>query len=278
MKSFKQFVVESSFPRIMNMLRGDVPSVDTVAILTAENPMGQKASNKENNARMRRLKQMLKSGFLHSIPLQGGEVNIKGKYGSVENSVLVPHISRERAIQMAAHFEQETVIWGEKEQAPNGESFIRFEWIEANTPQGEKPQVEDYETLQTRDVVISGQGVQDEEDMYSFFKGRKWVIPFFGPDAAYAPGKRRVQYPEDPTAEPEPEPIQVPRYRRPAVGESVINYVAKELPDKPEIRELIEEVKELERQLYLENRTEKYRWVRRALINEALVKIQKQLD
>ena len=48
-KPWRKFLIkESGFNRIRNILLGKVASVDTVGFMTAENPMAQKLSSKEN--------------------------------------------------------------------------------------------------------------------------------------------------------------------------------------------------------------------------------------
>ena len=48
-KPWRKFILqESGFNRIRNILLGKVASVDTIGFMTAENPMAQKLSNKQN--------------------------------------------------------------------------------------------------------------------------------------------------------------------------------------------------------------------------------------
>ena len=48
-KPWRKFLIkESGFNRIRNILLGKVASVNTVGFMTAENPMAQKLSSKEN--------------------------------------------------------------------------------------------------------------------------------------------------------------------------------------------------------------------------------------
>ena len=72
---------ESGFSRVRQIMLGQVPSVDTVAILTAENPGGEKAPSSENKDLMKQFKKDLRD-------LEYGYTNIAGKFGSKENSLM----------------------------------------------------------------------------------------------------------------------------------------------------------------------------------------------
>ena len=61
------------------------------------------------------------------------------------------------------------MIWGQRQEDDEGVSF-NFEYIEGD------------DTIQTRQVSMSGRDVQDREDFYSQVKGRKFIIPFFDDD------------------------------------------------------------------------------------------------
>ena len=59
-RSYKQNIInESGFSRIRQIMLGQVPTIDQVGILTAENPDGVPATSQENNQSMRRLKGIL---------------------------------------------------------------------------------------------------------------------------------------------------------------------------------------------------------------------------
>ena len=48
LNEWRKFINESGFNRIKNILQGNVASVSTVGFMTAENPMAQKLTGKEN--------------------------------------------------------------------------------------------------------------------------------------------------------------------------------------------------------------------------------------
>ena len=174
----KELIKESGFSRVRQIMLGQVPSVDTIAILTAENPDAQPLTPAENNALMRDLKASLEA-------MRIGYTDIGGSFGSPEKSVFIMNISRDDTTILGKKFGQEAVIWAQKMRKEEGEPFFRFEYIEG------------YETVQTRDVSMGGTAVQSLDDYYSEKEGRKFVIPFF--DDAHehsspSDGGRRVSF------------------------------------------------------------------------------------
>jgi len=155
----KQHLKESGFSRVRQIMLGQVPSVDTIAILTAENPGGEKAPSSENKKLMSQFKKDLRDS-------EYGYTNIAGKFGSKESSLMIMNISRDDTIQLGQKYDQYAVIWGNKLREGD-EPFFRFEYIEND------------KTIQTRDVSLSGKSVEDRDDYYSEKDGRKFIIPFF---------------------------------------------------------------------------------------------------
>lgn len=167
-KEWKKFLIkESGFNRIMNILTGAVPSVDSVAFLTAANPMAEPLSSKRNKILNQELASWLRERGL-------GFIRIRGSFGGPEKSFIVNNITKEEAIAAGKKFEQEAVIWGKKtfddEGNPTG---FRFFYIEGD------------QAIQRRDVVLGDEEIQSREDYYSQERqsaGRKFVIPFFDED------------------------------------------------------------------------------------------------
>ena len=150
---------EAGFARTRQAMTGVIPTIETIAFLTGENPGGEPALprvNKENNAS---LEKRLRAGNY-------GFRKIKGKFGSPEKSFMVMNIPRSEAATLGQDFGQEAIIWGEKQEDDEG-VYFNFEYIEGD------------ETIETRQVSMSGTDVQDREDFYSQVKGRKFIIPFF---------------------------------------------------------------------------------------------------
>ena len=155
---------ESGYSRVRQMMMGLVPSIETLGILTAQNPGGQASDSRENKeANSRLLADLIAANY--------GVIPIEGSYGGPENSFLVPNMTRDDIVSLGKKYGQEAVIWGSKTVEEVGEPYFTFEYIEGDN------------TIQTRDVSLGGSSVQDKEDFYSSKRGRKFYIPFF--DDAY---------------------------------------------------------------------------------------------
>ena len=159
LKEWKKFLNESGFNRIKNILQGNVASVSTVGFMTAENPMAQKMSSKENRKLNKELMAWMRErGY--------GPIRIRGQFGNKERSLMIPNITRDDITEAGKYFNQESVIWGEKTDENN---FI-FEYIEGDT------------TIQKRDAALFDDEVQSREDFFSQERqsaARKFYIPFF---------------------------------------------------------------------------------------------------
>ena len=219
---YMNLVNESGFARVRQMMTGIVPAIDTMGILTAENPDGKPAPdsfNKEANQKLAAKLASLNYGF---IPIQG-------KFGTPENSFIIPNMTRDDVVFLGKKFGQESVIWGSKIVEEVGEPFFRFEYIEGDT------------TIQTRDVSLGGASAQEREDFYSSKKGRKFYIPFF--DEEYEGAK-------------------------PVDGGRRISLAKDELPEDERVSELAEKINFHVKASLQEKRTPKSRWHHRALIKE----------
>ena len=155
----ESFINESGFSRLKNIMNGQVDSVNTIAIITAENPQGKQLPAEENNKLNNEFKSLLKNGNY-------GYVQIKGKFGNVENPFFIMNIRREDAIKYGKDFDQQSIIFGSKNKDGDNIGFT-FEYIEGSN------------TIQKRYVSLSGEDVKNRSDFYSNYKGRKFLIPFF---------------------------------------------------------------------------------------------------
>lgn len=106
--SFNNFIINESYTKVVNILRGDVSSVRTLAIITAWNPLGKLTDSQSNNLNNKKLSDMLRQGHFNSMRI---EIPIYGKFGNVEKGFLIPHISREFAIELATKFCQKSFIF-----------------------------------------------------------------------------------------------------------------------------------------------------------------------
>ena len=131
LNEWRKFINESGFNRIKNILQGKVASVNTVGFMTAENPMAQQLSRKENKALNKELMAFMRErGY--------GPIRIRGRFGNKERSFMIPNITRDDIVEAGQKFAQESVIFGEK----TGDNEFVFQYIE-----GDK-------TIQRRDVAL----------------------------------------------------------------------------------------------------------------------------
>jgi len=169
--NFKDLVNEAGYARTVNIMRGLVPTVNTLAFLTAENPNGIKADAATNKLANQKLEKKLRSMNL-------GFKKISGHYGGPEKSFFIPNITKEEALDLGKEFNQESIIFGEKSKATkNNKSYdgMTFSLIYTDNRYGQ--------VISKRDVFIN---MNDAEDYYTEVKGRKFQIPFFDDDYASA--------------------------------------------------------------------------------------------
>lgn len=172
---------EHGYARVGRMLRGFVPNVKTVGIITGENPQSTPASPQSNNQANERLEKELRLRNL-------GFTKVKGQYGSLENSYLVPNIRKDELLSLGQQFEQTSVIYGERtETEKDGKKYdgMVFQMVFTDHRFG---QVDS-----ERRMFIN---VQDAEDFFSMVKGRKFRIPFYDDEyenAEFTPQSGMVQ-------------------------------------------------------------------------------------
>lgn len=155
---------KGGYNRIIRILRGFVPSISTIGIITAENPNGKLASPEENKKYNKDLERTLSNGLY-------GFSKIKGNYGGLtEHSYLIRNITRERLIELGKNYNQESVIFAYRDTHKKYDGFI-FEYITV-----------DNKTVESeRKMFISS--LKNAEN-YSEYRGRNFIIPFF--DDEYA--------------------------------------------------------------------------------------------
>lgn len=162
----KQLLNESGFPRLKNILLGLVPNIKTIGIITAENPMGIEISKEENNKRNKKFEKEINI-------MNFGYIQIKGKYGTLENPFFISNIIKEELIKFGKEHEQKEVIYGEKYQTEKNTNNFKFYLIDIKTEK----------TVSERKIIISsGDEIKNRKDFYSEYKGRKFIIPFFDKD------------------------------------------------------------------------------------------------
>lgn len=151
----EEYLDEGGYTKLLRSLAGMEPSIDTVGIITAENPMAQKFSPEQNNKRNKDLADELRA-------LGYGFYQVKGKYGNAEKPFVIPNVSKDDIMKLGKIFEQDAVIFVEK--TPEGSVA---EMIETHG---------DHASVKSRVILPIA---TDAEDFYTQYKGRKFVIPFF---------------------------------------------------------------------------------------------------
>ncbi len=149
----------SGFPRVHNMMTGNVDSINTIGMMTSENPMAQQLTHKENKKRLSDLKEDLRNLNLGFIP-------IDGTYGVKENALVIPNIKREDLINLGEKYKQDSVIFGQKKN-DNGKIVFLWEFIKRG------------DVVKTSNIVITNsEALETADDFYSAIKNRRFAIPF----------------------------------------------------------------------------------------------------
>jgi hypothetical protein len=236
LNEWKKFLNESGFNRIMNILAGNVPSIDSVAFITAANPNAEPTPARENILLNKELAAWLRARGL-------GFIRIRGKFGGPEKSFIVNNITKDETIAAGLEFDQEAVIWGEKTFDTEGDpTGFKFYYIEGDV------------IKQERDIVLSGEEVQNREDFYSQERqtaARKFLVPFFDED-----------YEIVPVEEAQHNFVFLP----PLNGEQLKTH-----------QQTIDEINDRTRKSLDESRTPKSRWHHRQLLRLKLKELQRRL-
>jgi len=212
------------------MMLGDVDTVESVGIITAQNPNAQRTGRARNLALNRQLISALDEKRCSSKPC--GQVKLKGMFGHPEDSFLVPNITSHDLIELGNRFQQQSVIWGHKRVNRQGQPFFEWSYIDLDGKGGGK-------VTQTRSVSVANEDVQSREDFFSAVGNKKFIIPFFDdPYANYEPGEKMgtivqrptipINQPEKPHREPDAIPLfhDEPPFRK---AESFSSWLARKL-------------------------------------------------
>jgi hypothetical protein len=146
---------EGGYTKLVRSLAGMESNIDSIGIITAENPMAQKLSKKANRERNQQLAADLRE-------LGYGFYQVKGKYGNVEHPFVIPNISKDDIVHLGSKYRQDAIIYVEK------------------TPEGSEAELigtaDNKYDVRSRVILPLASNV---EDFFSQYKGRKFVIPFF---------------------------------------------------------------------------------------------------
>lgn len=143
----------------IDALDGKDDNIKTFAILTAQNPMGDKSGNSDNRKLNAELVDLLKRGNFAWQP-------VRGKYGTTEDSKIVFNITVQECKWLCLKFLQESFIYGRKE---NGKTFFDLYVINADST--------DYNLIETHEGYESmSAGVNDYYTAID--KDHKFTVPF----------------------------------------------------------------------------------------------------
>lgn len=159
--------LKENFSKTMRTMRGLEPNIETVAIISPENPCGRALSVEENSLRLKDFISYLRRGAFSYR-------KIKGKYGATENSFIINNITRTDALQIGKHFKQDTIIFGFKNPTKTGMTFQMIVSYPCSVNKIVGEVVAERVVFQAVDKTA--------EDYYSQIKGRKFIIPFFDDD------------------------------------------------------------------------------------------------
>lgn len=141
-----------------HILTGIHEYAKTFGIMTAENPMGLKISSSENKKRNTDLWDYLKYGRYQFV-------KIKGKYGNIENPVIIINIPLKELLYLGDKYNQESIIYG----TINDYRKVTFDYWERNSENS--PMIK-------KDSIDRIDVLSDPKDFYSRIKNWKFTIPF----------------------------------------------------------------------------------------------------
>ena len=254
---------ESGYSRVRRILFGDVPSINTVGIFTAQNPQGKPPVSKDPASGRATNNELNKSLFNDLKRGHFGPIKVHGHFGVEEESFLVPNITRSEVVKYAKQYNQESAIFGTKKFKNGGKPYFEFEYVQ------------DGVTIDRRSVHLGGKDIQDRDDYYTEVKGRKFLIPFFDESGAGAgevkeellKGLRLL------------ESFSIPFFDNPTVKLSFdapkVSYFSEELSDSKMVSALAEEIQVLAGACIDESRIGRYRYEKRGLLGLRLRELEK---
>lgn len=156
--------INESYANLANTLRGLRSTVETVGIMSAENPHGEAATPEYNRQATARLRRQLTQGMYGFRP-------VKGEYRGFEKSVVISNISKRDLLELGKEYKQHSVVFGERVQEGD---YVGMDFYLLGTDSDNFA-----EELGRSRVFVNR---KNPVDYYTEYKGRKFVIPFFGVD------------------------------------------------------------------------------------------------
>ena len=141
-------------------IQGTNRRVRTMAIISAENPMGNTMNNEYNQQAREELERQLAIGHYRYF-------KVKGNYDGIENSVMIYNISIEDTLYLCYKYNQESVIFVDMQN--DGEISYQY-WQGDDNSSQLKLQREEHEIVDATD---------DDDYCTQISKKFKFRIPFF---------------------------------------------------------------------------------------------------
>jgi len=154
-----------TFQKIITILEGQDPSVQTIAIMSGQNPMAEETDTKKNLMLAKKLEKDIAKMGLQYIPI-GGKFS-----GHDEDSVMILNPNRAQAEQLNRMYKQWGYVWGQ-----NLPSFQMIQ-IDYKSSQGEFVA----SGSKTATDVNAGADAQAATDNYSYdyASDRKFIISLY---------------------------------------------------------------------------------------------------
>ena len=159
-----QMTDKDSFDEIIDVLEGRNPSVKSVGIMSAQNPMAEKVSTAENSR--------LANALLADLADQGFQyIEIGGQFKNPEVSVIILNPSKEEMHDLSRKYTQYSYVWGV--------DLPTFAMMQIDYKK-ESGQMMEPGSKVARQVLYDEE-VQNAPDYYSFDPktGKKFVIPLY---------------------------------------------------------------------------------------------------
>ena len=116
---------ESKYDRVMSILKGEDPSVNTIAIMSGQNPMAKQASDLDNEYLKRDLEKAIEAENMKAIRVGGNFMGI------FEQSAMILNPPDKDIIeQLNRQFTQWGFVWGEKMTIEEGNDKMVFTMYE----------------------------------------------------------------------------------------------------------------------------------------------------
>ena len=172
---------EDKFSRKLGeLLKGNVPRIQTFVILTPENPQSKPPGTPEENAA--RCTAFEKENGNESRVR--GFRKLEGVYFGRENSYFIPNVSRIEAIEMGTQYDQTSVIWGEIKTDSSGRTYADATEIYSTVQYGNPIQGKRRGEITNNIGDVKGQTNvfinvdKNQDNLYSKAYGNKFSFPF----------------------------------------------------------------------------------------------------